>query len=338
MAVSVGDIIYASNYNDLQSRINNILGNGSGQTGYGQTLASSQVTANTDLVTAAQMEDMRDDLNRAYQHQFNTAVPLNEIFTGNIIGADNSNPTTTVGTGSSGLTDTTKGFNDYLAVMTTLEAAPFTRDVNQMTPESATSSTRTTAWNGSVTHEFTVTFTDYDHRRHFFNAGGEVWFTASLTGGTSTTSGTKDYDWSQMISNMKTVVFNHSSTNSTGTGVGTAIGNYDLTTSYQTIFTKAGSAAVYAENQYRVRARHEYATPAEGVTDPTNYRVIRFLIEFRDLDTGDQRPPSPPDAGFIGPAEDEDVTGTLTSTVRQLRATGVYVAVPTPSYSNTSTL
>lgn len=316
MAVSSGSNITAADYNDLQSRINNILGNGSGQTGYGQILSSSQVTANIDSITALQMENLRDDLNDAYQHQFNTDVPINEIFTGNIIGADASNPTNTAGSGSTGLTDGAKGFNDYLSVMTDLEASPTTANVNQMTPGGAITSQRATPWNGTVTHEFTVTFSSADARRHFFNSGGEIWFDASLTSG----SGSKDADWAGMLSTMGTVKFNYTSTGATGSnpGVGTAIGNYDLTSTYQTIFTKNGSAAAYAENEYRVRAKAVSAS------------VIQFLVEFRDLDEGDQT--------GLGPAVDEDVGGTLASTIRQLRATGVYVAVPSPSYANTSTL
>lgn len=340
MAVTSGSNIEAADYNDLQSRINNILGNGSGTTGYGQTLASSQVSANVDNITAVQMENLRDDLNRAHQHQFNTAAPLNEIFSGNIIGADASNPTNTAGFGNVGLTDGDKGFNDYLSVMTDLEASPVQADDNQMTPEAAISAPpRTTPWNGTISHEFTVTFNNFDHRRHFFNSGGEIWFSATITGGTSLTEGTKDYDWSRMLTTMGTVKFGWTSTGATGTnpGTGTGIGNFDLTTTYQTVFFKQGSQAEYAENQYRVQARQEYASVEEGTEDPTNYRVIRFLVEFRDLDEGDQQPPVPPGAGFVGPAEDEDVGGTLTSTIRQRRATGIYVAVPTPAYSNVST-
>ena len=46
---------------------------------------------------------------------------------------------------------------------------------------------------------------------------------------------------------------------------------------------------------------------------------IQFRAEWNDANTGN-------------PNYDEDVEGTLTSTITQFRATGVYVAVPTPTY------
>lgn len=342
MTVSSGNNIAAADYNGVQGRISNILGVGSGQSGYGQSLSSSQVTADVSNVTALAMENLRDDLVKAYQHQFNTNPGLNEIFIGNIVGANASNPTDTVGTGDAGLTDGNKGFNDFFDVMTTLESAPFTADTNQMTPEvpSNASSTRSTAWNGVITHEFTVTFTDSNHRRYFFNTGGQIWFDPELTGGSG--ANTKDDDWKTILDNVGTIKFAYNSTGSTGSGTGSAIGNYQLTDTYQELFVKEGSLAVYAENRYRIKARHEYATPQEGIDDPTNYRVIRFEIRFEDNDEGDQRPPSPPDAGFVGDAEDEDifevVTGTISNTIRQYRATGIYVTVPTPSYNVISDL
>ena len=41
-----------------------------------------------------------------------------------------------------------------------------------------------------------------DHRRHFFNAGGEIRLSAALTGSTA-----KDSDWGTMLGNMGQVIF-----------------------------------------------------------------------------------------------------------------------------------
>ena len=41
--VSSGQTVTAAQYNDLQSRTNQILGTGSGDSGYGQSLTSAQV-------------------------------------------------------------------------------------------------------------------------------------------------------------------------------------------------------------------------------------------------------------------------------------------------------
>jgi len=212
--------------------------------------------------------------------------------------------------------------------MTTVENNKFTADATQVSIENAITSSRATPWNGTITHEFTVTFGSADNRRHFFNSGGEIWFTAELTGGTTS----KDTDWATILTNMGTIKFAYTSTTSTGTGTGTTVGNFDLDGTYQTIFTKAGSASVYAENEYEIRARQDSAS------------VIRFQVRFEDNDTGDQQPANDTGAGGddgpdpAGPGEDENVGGTLTSTIRQRRATGSNVAVTGPAYSNTSTL
>ena len=124
-----------------------------------------------------------------------------------------------------------------------------------------------------------------------------------------------------MLSNMGTIKFGRTDTTCTGTGTTTTIGNSDLTATYQTIFTKVGSGN-YAENEYEIQARFS--------TVDSQDKVLQFTVRFEDNDAGDQT--------GEGAAQDEDVTGTITSTIQQLRATGSNVAVTTPSYSNTSNL
>lgn len=309
MAVNTGDTITAANYNGLQSRVETVMGNGSGTDGYGQTTASSQVSVG-DTVTAADMDNLRTDINKANNHQSGTDGAIGDIAGGQIIGANAS------GTDIASLTSTDEGLNDYETAIGVIETNKLSIDAGESSTEAAITSARSTVWNGAITHQFTVTFNNADHRRHFFNAGGEIRFQASLTG----QSGSKSNDWATMLSNMGTIKMNHTQTSATGTGSGTTIGNYDLTGTFQDLFQKAGTG-VYAENLYKVRGR----------ADSTS--VLRFEVRFEDNDAGDQQGGSKP-----GPAEDEDVNGTITSTIQQLRATGSNVSVPTPSYSNTSNL
>ena len=117
---------------------------------------------------------------------------------------------------------------------------------------------------------------------------------------------------------MGTVVFNYTST-SASSGTGTSLGGLNLTTSYQTIFTKTGSGN-YAENDYNIAARY-------------SGNNLQFRIQFRDDDTGDQQ------GGYkAGAAVDEAVGGTLQSVVQHRRATGSNVETPAPSYTNNSNL
>jgi hypothetical protein len=120
----------------------------------------------------------------------------------------------------------------------------------------------------------------------------------------------KGLDWNSMLQNMGTIKFGKNATTKTGSG-GSAysIGNYQMSSSYQRIFERNGQIDTYAENRYYISAK-EIST-----------RAIQFRIEFLDADSGD-------------PGTDESVFGTLTSLVKQLRPTGSYVSVTSPSYSN----
>jgi len=313
MAVTDGDSITAAQYNGLQSRINTVMGTGSGDDGYGQVLASSQVSAG-DVITAANFDNLRTDLNKANNHQSGTNANIGDIAVGQIIGADAS------GTDLASLNVTTEGFNDYEVAVALIETNKLLLNAGNSSVEAATTSQRTAAWGGggggTVDHQFTVTFADANARRHFFNAGGEIRFSATRTGG----SGSKNSDWTTLLTNMGTIKMNRTQTTSTGSGTGTSIGNSDLTGTYQTIFSKSGSG-VYAENLYRIRARQDSSS------------VLRFDIDFQDNDLGDDQG----GAGSTGPV-DENVTGTLTSTIQQLRATGSNVSVATPTYTNTANL
>jgi len=316
MAVSTGDTITAAQYNGLQSRVNTVMGTGSGTTGYGQTLASGQVSVG-QTITANHFDTLRTDINKANNHQSGTNAAIGDIAVGQVIGADAS------GTSISALTVLDEGFNDYETAIGVIETNKFLINAGNSSVEAATSSTRTTAWNSVVNHEFTVSFTSADARRYFFNSGGEIRFSASRSGG----AGSKDSDWTTLLSNMGTIKFGYTSTTATGSGTGSSIGNIDLTGTYQVIFQKNGSGN-YAENQYEIQARQDSAT------------ILRFNVRFEDNDLGDQQPVGPQgiDPNPAGPAIDEDVTGTLTSTIQQLRATGSNVSVTGPSYTNTSNL
>ena len=64
-------------------------------------------------------------------------------------------------------------------------------------------------------------------------------------------SGAKSNDWQSMLSAMGTISMGYTATTATGSGTTSSIGNYDLTTSNQTIFRKPGSG-VYSANDYYV--------------------------------------------------------------------------------------
>jgi hypothetical protein len=294
--MAVEEIITVARYNQMQSKVALVLGNGSGQYGYGESLQSVQVST-SDTVNASHMENLKTDLTNARVHQTGSAPTLSTV------------------TVSEDITDAV--YAQYEAAATsTLNNANDVFESTQTSTESKLTSTRTASWGGSgqvqgVEHHFTVTFNDEDHRRHFFNAGGEIRFSASLTGGT----GSKYTNWNAMLQALGTVKFSSlSMTADSGTSSG--LGNFELTSSWQTLLIKTGSG-VYSANDYTIKGR--------AVTNK-----IYFQVEFNDDATGSGG------GGFEN--VDDPVTGTLTSTITQLRATGSYVEVATPAYTNTQQL
>ena len=129
----------------------------------------------------------------------------------------------------------------------------YTGDTSQSDQVPLVSSTRTNTWNGTITHEFTATFTSADARRHFFNQGGFIRILASTSDGSSLGS-----SWQNMFNtNAGNVDLKAHSTTRSGSGgsVSGALGNYELSGAYQYIYQNfdAGGGA-YSANDYYIEA------------------------------------------------------------------------------------
>jgi hypothetical protein len=303
--MAVGDLITATRYNALQTRVESILGNGSGTEGYGQTTASNQVVV-TNTVTASHVNQLKTDVDRINRHQTNQAAgTIASITIGDMIADETSdNPNATL-----------KGFVVYEQSMNTLETSP---NRYRLSPLQSTSTsdpdtlTRTTQWNQVLNGYFRVVFTSADARRHFFNAGGTITFVTGLTSSATGGNVAKTNDWSTMLSNAGTVSFGYNYTSTSNSGTGTAIGNFQLTASEQQVFRKTGSG-VYADNNYYIRAKE------------VNTTTIEFRIWMDEADTGNTS-----SAKGVAPI-DEFVVGTLTTTIGSVRASGSYVDTPIPA-------
>ena len=110
--MAVGDIITATRYNALQSRVESILGIGAGTEGYNNTTSSNQVPVG-DLVTASHLNQLFTDIDQIARHQTNQASGLiAQAVIGDLIADQTSdNPSGTL-----------KGFTDYETSMNTLES------------------------------------------------------------------------------------------------------------------------------------------------------------------------------------------------------------------------
>ena len=303
--------ITAARINNLQSSIELILGSGSGENGYGQSVSSAPVNNTDDTVDATDMNNLYADILKARVHQVGAGdIGIAEVVQNlNVVAEDTSFNVSDLGVTTTDPDGFKKGIIAFETLMTQVQTDKALLDDSQSTLEPAISSARTSTWNGLIYHEVAVTFSSADARRFFFNAGGELRISANNT----SASTAKGLDWTTLCSEVGTVKFSATSTTSVG-GSGSAIGNYGLTPGFKTIYQKIGSGTnqgVYAGNIYTVKARSDIAT-----------RII-FRIEFNDV----------AQVGNI----DNNVDGRLESTLQHKRATGT-VVIQAPSYYNSQTL
>jgi hypothetical protein len=96
---------------------------------------------------------------------------------------------------------------------------------------------------------------------------------------------------------------------------------------YQTVFVKPAAAGVYLENDYNIQVK-------KNAADNTA-TILTFEIQFRDDDSGDSPITPLPKGGIVG-GVDENIDGTLTSTVQIFRPTGANVSLTAPTASTTT--
>lgn len=306
--MTVGSIVTAFRYNQLQAIVDTTLGLGSGDAGYGQQLSSSQILP-TAIVTAAHINNIRTDLLSIYVHQNgnNNITLLQRAVTELISDAE---------------------YTSFSALANSLFSLRNTASSLNFSLSRVLTSTRTLPWGGGsetqkVSHEARIIFPSANARRHYFNTGSEIRFDASLTNFSGTSGALPKFtNWAGMLSSIETVLFKSTETTVTGSGTASSIGNFNLTDTYQLIFIKSGSG-LYSENTYTIKARE------------VDSSTISFLIEFNDVHTGSG-------IGIYG--VDESILGLLTSRVFEYRATGTSISginkviAPTPTYQNTSNL
>jgi hypothetical protein len=319
--------IKASRIENLYERMNLILGNGSGQNGYGQgsgadygpEISSYPVSNNPSgnlpfIISADDINALFADMVRCRIHQIGTTpVEIAEIVRDLNVVAEN----TSFFIDNQGITTldpdgTRKGISDYEALMTQIETDKFLAHPGQMSLENGISAVRTTAWNGTISHEFTVSFLNSNHRRHFFNSGGEIRFSSN----NSNSAIPKGQDWNNMLVGIGSIIFDYQKTISTAnSGTASNIGNYQLTNSYQLLYRKVRSTGlvVYSGNQYTIEGRQNSTSQ------------LQFRVRYADIAND----------GNI----DENVTGRLESNIRIFRAnSAVSVTVPVPNFNNITSL
>lgn len=347
MAINTGDSITAADYNSLQSRVQQVLGQGSQTFGYGQQVESRQVSGPTATgepdatnITAEEFNNIRNDISRVFVHQTGSTVdiglfqgtgPAQDDFpnadTADVIGAEQTATEVTVDSSDSYTytnVDETKGFNNLVEIVNQIESEQNRFVVNSTQREIRVLEIdrRTSSWNGSIQSEFNVIFDTADQRRYFFNAGGQLRFQGVITAA-STQRGTF---WQDLIGNPGEIQLGYNFVQNTGSSNGVSfpagtIGNYNLTNSYQTVFRKDASSGLYSDSFWRIEARES--------TD----RIINFKITL--VNDG---PESDSDVGQDGAIRDgvqESVTGDLEFEYSAMKASGAVITqFPTINLTN----
>jgi hypothetical protein len=251
--------ILATDYNVIQSKVALVLGSGTGNTGYGQVVTSSQVTSRTN-VTYTQWNNLRTDLLKARQHQ-----------TGNDMSAFLN-----VASATENVTDADRvAFNQMATDAQDQTNRLITPPSSQATRDNLVSvQQRATSWNGSLTQIITVTFADADAARYFFNTGSQIEFSLTRTLGTPNQ---KNSTWTTMFTSMGTISFKHNTTTCSGSGEpATTIGYYELDTTDKIIFRKLAPSGAYSDNRFFILARKGNA----------GLEQIIFTVSMQDASSG----------------------------------------------------
>jgi hypothetical protein len=295
--------ILASRYNSLRNQVNLILGTSgpaSPSYGYGQGTTTNSVVGTRSVssvvdankVSAQDYEDLYIDLIRTRAHQVGAAVTINDFVVG-----DYETNTATADIIEEAYVQGLESLATNI-VTDRLLVDPTNLRITSL-PSASSTRLPTSTWSTTISHIFTITFNTALDRRHFFNAGGQIRMSASVD---YTGSQAKTVDWQSILNAMGTISFKAEETiSNAGVGSSSSIGNYDLTTTYQLIYSRTGGA-VYARNRYNIYALS------------LNSTSIQFKIEFIDG--------SPNDLTF---GIDEVVFGTFNSTVQSATPDGTII-------------
>lgn len=221
-----------------------------------------------------------------------------------------------VSTGQTIRFGTTNPNNQYDALADLIVTNKFLVADGQYVIDAGTTTTFVNDWNTAVSNTVTVTFSTAEQARYFFNSGGKIRFRSSRTGGSSTA---QNSSWSNLLTGVGTVSFG---ANTQGCNF------YNLTNTFQTVYT-LGANSPYASNNFLIRAYSNVTDNSAG-----GATVITFNIIWSDNYAY---------SGAGVPATVDNVNGTLTLIVEELRASGTLLpggagsfTIARPAYSATA--
>jgi len=269
MSYVAGDKILDQEYNNFLNSsstpkgINYTFGTGALQWGLGQTALNAVAVG--DNITAAQWNSLFAAMDNVANHTNDTLTSTAAKAAGDVI-AVKAALATDLGTLASSVAN---GCPNATALSTSAAL------------QTSTSSVR---YVGSHVVEHTITFSNANQARWFFNAGGKIQIniTRTANGGASATS--KDSSVDDLITGLgnfllKSQTSSRSGSTETLTTDGTNVGFYDLTTSYQTIIELTQDSGTYTSMYFKVEAKADAAAGSA--------QVVTIKTSIVDPDAGD---------------------------------------------------
>ena len=240
--------IAASRYNNLRILVNKILGAPTvAGYGYGQTLLSSPVAADTDIIDDNEYINLYKDIVRIDAHQNGSGITIDPFVVGdyatNLASTDKVEEAYIAGLESKVSSLETTRFNIDVGAQANIVPLYLSDGTTQL------SSSRSLVWRTTVSHIFTVDFDSQASLDSFFNAGGQVRCALSIA---YTGSQLKTKNWQTLLSTLGQIAISIDKVTDS-TGLTTTKGYKDLGTSYTRIYT-SGSAASYSNNRVVIDA------------------------------------------------------------------------------------
>ena len=302
----VYDTISAPDYNNIRLVINNVIGSGVGNSGYGQAIRNAEVFLG-DFVTKTQWDLLRFDIVNCIIHQSGSLPTIKTVQEGDTIIYAAAEPNF-----------------QYLTLANQAVTNRFDIAAGQYATESKVSGSYSTTWQNSLTTSFTVTFANANDARYFFNSGSKVRFQSSYT---PRISNPQNNAWTTLLNAAGTVSFG---------GNTPTVNFYTLTSSDQVFYNLTSTS--YTSNRLEIKARCNVANNALGGATSVTF-TVNYIDAYVDPDILAGRPPNfnPPDG---------TVQGTINLTVGQLIATGALYpdllpnsfAITSPTYPATITI
>jgi len=303
---SVNSTILEADYNSIRNKLVNVLGTGSGNTGWGQvsSIVSSAVSP-SNRVTINEWANLRLDIINAHKHIYGSNPTTAQVAEGQTIRYTNNF------TPDTGTLDVPQRQYDVWA--DTITSNRFTVAAGESATSSSQSTSRTGSWITQSSCVITFSFPTANEARYFFNSGGQIRVSSSRSGGVTSSQNTS---WTSLLSTAGTQNFGGNNPG-TGTSPSNGLNWYRVTDTFQTYYT-ATSSSPYGSNNWQLQARC-----TGGVTNNSTGTALSGEIRVLWND-GYVDPATAPHTPSTIPPEDF-VDGTLTANVSYLYATGIMV-------------